>query len=213
MMSCCHGGPGSITYNRRLQSAEQVISILRDKGHFDLPPLPLVPYVLSMATTVVYRSVIDCQRSPQEALPNICDCCDALDDLSQLWTSAKGIAKLARWLSKHITSPSSSSRLLQKHNDNDKLDSSSFNSSSVQPLGITNALLKSASEGAQATVQDHQALWSTSVEATNDVLLGVELGQGFNDLALDVFADMETAGFFDYLNSNYGESESSQSLD
>lgn len=61
-------------------------------------------------------------------------------------------------------------------------------------------------------MQDHQIQWSPSAEAT-EFVPGVDSGQGFDKLAFDVFADMETAGyFFDYLNSNYGESEDSRSL-
>lgn len=210
MMSCRHGGPGSVTYNRRLQSAERVISILRRKGHMDLAPLPLVPYVLSVATTVIYRVVIDGQLSSQEALPYISDCCDALEDLSQLWTSAKGIAKLARWLYKHVTS--SSSNFLQNNSGVSRSDDSRIDSRSAQSSGTPTSVPKPVTDSTQNPMQEHRVSCSPSAETVNNIP-GIELGQGLDGLAFDVFADMETAGFFfDYLNSNYGESEDSRSL-
>ncbi|KAM5381190.1 hypothetical protein ACJZ2D_003106 [Fusarium nematophilum] len=98
MLSCRHSGPGSVHYDRRLASADGVISIVAHGQHESLPPLPLVPYATSMATTVIYRALRDGQRDVHAACSDLRLCCDALDALGERWTSAQGVARLANRL-------------------------------------------------------------------------------------------------------------------
>ncbi|KIH86381.1 hypothetical protein SPBR_08215 [Sporothrix brasiliensis 5110] len=70
----------------------------RDGQHTRLPPLPLIPYALSMATTVVYRALRDKQRDAVTSRRDLARCCEALDGLARLWTSVAAVAKLARRL-------------------------------------------------------------------------------------------------------------------
>lgn len=98
MLSCRYSGPGSVPYNRRLASADRILDIISHGGHESLPPLPLVPYAMSMSTTMIYRALRDGQRDMDAAHKDLCLCCDALDALSQRWTSAKGVARLAKHL-------------------------------------------------------------------------------------------------------------------
>ncbi|KAK2733875.1 hypothetical protein CKAH01_08289 [Colletotrichum kahawae] len=102
MLSCRYSGPGSPQYNRRLASAGGVLSIISKEGSDRLPPLPLVPYAVSMATTVIYRALRDGQRDPETACEDLGLCCKALDVLSERWTTVKGVARLAKRLLRFV---------------------------------------------------------------------------------------------------------------
>ncbi|CAI0652365.1 unnamed protein product, partial [Colletotrichum noveboracense] len=102
MLSCRYSGPGSPQYNRRLASAGGVLKIISKEGSDRLPPLPLVPYAVSMATTVIYRALRDGQRDPETACEDLSLCCKALDVLSERWTTVKGVARLAKRLLRFI---------------------------------------------------------------------------------------------------------------
>lgn len=102
MLSCRYSGPGTRHYNRRLTSADRILQLILEEGSDSLPPLPLIPYAMSLSTTMVYRAFRDGQREPQASYKDLDRCSTALEILSQRWTSAKGIAKLARRLLKVI---------------------------------------------------------------------------------------------------------------
>ncbi|KAK1721432.1 uncharacterized protein BDZ83DRAFT_555222, partial [Colletotrichum acutatum] len=104
MLSCRYSGPKSVQYQRRLSSADNVLRIVCLEGPANLPPLPLIPYAMSMSTTVIYRALRDGERAPDEAHKDLGACYDNLVILSQLWTSAKGVARLVRRL-QHFTRP------------------------------------------------------------------------------------------------------------
>ncbi|KAL2851526.1 hypothetical protein BJY01DRAFT_232942 [Aspergillus pseudoustus] len=95
MLSCRHSGPGSVQYNRRLLSADRILTIFTNEECGNLPPLPLLPYAMSMSTTVIYRAWRDVQRDLDITYRDLCRCCDVLDRLSEQWTNARGVAKLA----------------------------------------------------------------------------------------------------------------------
>lgn len=95
MLSCRHSGPGSIQYRRSFTSANRILEIFSQEGYEHLPPLPLIPYAMSMSTTILYRSLYDHQCSIEVALNNLHSCCRILNALSQRWTSAKGVTELA----------------------------------------------------------------------------------------------------------------------
>lgn len=95
MLSCRHSGPESAQYERRLKSADSILSTVSHGKHEILPPLPLVPYAVAMATTVVYRALRDKRRDVESASRDLLLFCDSLDGLSDRWTSAKGVARLA----------------------------------------------------------------------------------------------------------------------
>lgn len=98
MLSCRHSGPGTVHYKRRLDSADCIVEIMAHGGHKTLPPLPLVPYALAFATTVIYRALRDKQRPIESAFSDLSLCCRALDVLGRRWTSVQGVAKLANRL-------------------------------------------------------------------------------------------------------------------
>jgi hypothetical protein len=98
MLSCRHSGPKTAPYQRRLDAALCVLSLITDGQHTRLPPLPLVPYALSMTTTVVYRALRDKQRDAVSSRRDLARCCETLDRLARLWTNVAAMAKLARRL-------------------------------------------------------------------------------------------------------------------
>lgn len=102
MLSCKFSGPGSLPYNQRLASADRIVEIIARGGYETLPPLPLIPYAMSMSTTTIYRAFRDGQRDTETAYRNLCICCEALEALSQLWTSTKGVTKLAKQLENRL---------------------------------------------------------------------------------------------------------------
>ncbi|KZL66161.1 fungal specific transcription factor [Colletotrichum tofieldiae] len=114
MLSCRYSGPGSVQYMRRLTSADCVLSVITQEGPDNLPPLPLVPYAMSMSTTVIYRALRDGERLPEVAYTDLEACSNNLNVLSQVWSSAKGVAKLVRRLRRY-TSPGT----FYKHSPND----------------------------------------------------------------------------------------------
>ena len=103
MLSCRYSGPNTEQYNRRLASADRVLEMISREGCEGLPPLPLVPYAMSMSTMVIYRALHDRVRDIGKARVDLRQCCDALDDLSERWTSVRGVAKLAKRLCRLIS--------------------------------------------------------------------------------------------------------------
>jgi hypothetical protein len=103
MLSCRYSGPGTLQYIRRLASADRVREIVSHGGCDGLPPLPLVPYAMFMSTTVIYRALHDRVRDINMARQDLDQCCDALDGLSQRWTSVRGVTKLAKRLRRLIS--------------------------------------------------------------------------------------------------------------
>lgn len=98
MLSCRHSGPDNVHYTRRLASADRILEMLGHGQHETLPPLPLVPYAMAMATTVIYRALRDRVRDINASSRDLSLCCEALDTLGQRWTTAQGVAKLAHRL-------------------------------------------------------------------------------------------------------------------
>ncbi|KAJ4144999.1 hypothetical protein LMH87_003864 [Akanthomyces muscarius] len=62
MLSCRFSGPGTVPYRRRLASADAILLIASEQGADALPPLPLIPYAVSLSTTMIYRALRDGQR-------------------------------------------------------------------------------------------------------------------------------------------------------
>ena len=106
MLSCRFSGPGSVQYRRRLASADRILEIICHGGQEYLPPLPLVPYAMSMSTTIIYRALRDGQRAVEVACKDLRLCCEALNALGSLWTSSRDVAKLATRLWRDLAATS-----------------------------------------------------------------------------------------------------------
>lgn len=105
MLSCRYSGPGSVQYNRRLASADRIVDLISCGDYQSLPPLPLVPYAVSMSLTIIYRALRDNQRDNTTAYDNLLLCCNALDAMSKRWTSTKRVVQLAKRLLKLLNNP------------------------------------------------------------------------------------------------------------
>ncbi|KAJ5625113.1 hypothetical protein N7510_001422 [Penicillium lagena] len=115
MLSCRYSGPGSVQYNRRLASADRIVDLTSCNKGQNLPPLPLVPYAMSMALTVIYRALRDNQLDTKTAYDNLLVCCNALEAMNKLWTSTKRVVQLAKRLLKLINKPGV---MNSRHSDN-----------------------------------------------------------------------------------------------
>ena len=115
MLSCRYSPPGSAPYNRRLISADRVVDLIARGKDQSFPPLPLVPYAMSMSLTIIYRALRDNQRDTKTAYEDLLLCCNALDAMNQRWTSTKRIVQLARRLLK-VLSKSTAINAHRAHN-------------------------------------------------------------------------------------------------
>lgn len=102
MLSCRYSGPETTQYERRLASASRTLEIISD-GYERIPPLPLVPYAMSMVTAVIYRALRDEKRDRTSAYRDLKCCYKTLYALSHIWTSARGVAKLTRRLLRRLS--------------------------------------------------------------------------------------------------------------
>lgn len=105
MLSCRYSGPDSVQYNRRLASADRIVGLISCGDYQSLPPLPLVPYAMSMSLTIIYRALRDNQRDNNTAYDSLLLCCNALDAMSKRWTSTKRVVQLAKRLLKLLNKP------------------------------------------------------------------------------------------------------------
>ena len=114
MLSCRYSGPGSVQYNRRLTSADCIVDLISCGKDQSIPPLPLVPYAMSMALTIIYRALRDNERDKHTAYENLLLCCNALDAMTKRWTSTKRVVQLAKRLLKLLNK----SRVMNAHPGN-----------------------------------------------------------------------------------------------
>lgn len=131
-MACHAGGPTTASYKRRIVAADRIQELItscgvhhhRDEGshgsddnnipcaghennHAEhLPPLPLVPYAVSLSLTVAYRLIRDRASSTDfaQAKRDLAVRCSLLEGLSKRWWSADAMAKLGRKALKSLKS-------------------------------------------------------------------------------------------------------------
>lgn len=86
------------SYVRQSLSAVRVISILSTESPDDLPPLPIVPYALSLAMSVAYRHFRQSklERHKNRGKEDMKTCCQLLDRLRTSWWSAGAMADLGK---------------------------------------------------------------------------------------------------------------------
>lgn len=105
MLSCRFSGPGTVPYRRRLASADAILLIASEQGVDALPPLPLIPYAVSLSTTMIYRALRDGQRQVECVWQDLMRCCEVFSTLTSIWTCVEGMQKLARRLLRLLTNP------------------------------------------------------------------------------------------------------------
>ena len=84
------------SYIRQSLSATRVISILSTEPHENLPPLPIIPYAVSLAMSVVYRHFRQrkLQMHKNRAKEELKSCVTLLNRLRTSWWTAGAMADL-----------------------------------------------------------------------------------------------------------------------
>jgi hypothetical protein len=85
-------------------AAVRIHSIVASECAGRLPPLPLVPYAISLSMSVSYRQLRSSKLVTHfnRAKASIEACCHLLEDLSLRWSSAEAMARLGRKVLQHI---------------------------------------------------------------------------------------------------------------
>ena len=105
ILSCRAGGPASRSYNRRIASADRIQKLTADGRFVHLPPLPLVPYAISLSLTVAYRGLRDSHCDPEKTQSDLAARCGILESLNKKWWTADAMAKLGRKALKNLQQP------------------------------------------------------------------------------------------------------------
>lgn len=105
ILACRSGGPTTRSYNRRIECADRIQSLVSEGGRTHLPPIPLVPYAVSLSLTVVYRGLRDHHTETTKGLADLSTRCDMLESLSKKWWTADAMAKLGRKALKSLQHP------------------------------------------------------------------------------------------------------------
>ncbi|KAJ5826246.1 hypothetical protein N7474_003384 [Penicillium riverlandense] len=219
MLSCRYSGPGSVQYNRRLASADRIVDLTSCNKGQNLPPLPLVPYAMSMALTVIYRALRDNQRDTKSAYDDLLVCCNALEAMSKMWTSTKRVVQLAKRLLKVINKPGvMNSRHPGNSTDHLRREAGPFtvtaadNSSTIRhraDSGCSNAeeiatIPLGASQSHKAVHNGHAAHRDEYTQQSNKMWLGSETSDFQLDRAIfDLFDDSLPIAFQDPATLDY----------
>ncbi|KAK5946584.1 hypothetical protein PMZ80_000727 [Knufia obscura] len=105
ILSCRAGGPMSRSYNRRIESADRIQKLTAEGRFAHLPPLPLVPYAISLSLTVAYRGLRDSHSDPVKTQSDLAARCGILESLNKTWWTADAMAKLGRKALKSLQQP------------------------------------------------------------------------------------------------------------
>ncbi|KAF7180578.1 hypothetical protein CNMCM7691_009869 [Aspergillus felis] len=221
ILSCRYSGPGSVQYNRRLASADRIVDLTSYDKAQNLPPLPLVPYAMSMALTVIYRALRDNQRDTKTAYDSLLVCCNALEAISTLWTSTKGVVQLAKRLLKLINKPgimdswhpdNSNDHLRQEREAGPSTVTAADNSSTIRHRadnGCSNAeeiatVPIGASQTHTPVHNGHAAHSDENTQRPNEMWLGSETSHFQFDRAIfDLFDDSLPIAFQDPATLDY----------
>ncbi|KAK5083650.1 hypothetical protein LTR05_006154 [Lithohypha guttulata] len=106
ILSCRAGGPTSRSYQRRIVAADRIQKLTARGRQAHLPPIPLVPYAISLSLTVAYRGLRDGHSDPVKAQADLASRCDILESLNKTWWTADAMAKLGRKALKSLQQPS-----------------------------------------------------------------------------------------------------------
>lgn len=110
ILSCRAGGPTSRSYQRRIVSADRIQKLTAKGLGAELPPVPLVPYAVSLSLTVAYRGLRDSHSDPVKAQSDLAARCDILESFHKTWWTADAMAKLGRKALKSLNQYSEDAR-------------------------------------------------------------------------------------------------------
>lgn len=92
------------SYVRQGLAAIRINSIVASECSQGLPPLPIVPYALSLSTGVSYQQFRSSKLITHfdRAKSSLQDCCSLLEGLAVYWYSAEAMARLGRKALQHM---------------------------------------------------------------------------------------------------------------
>lgn len=105
ILTCRAGGPSTASYARRITAADRIQQLMADGRHALIPPVPLVPYAVSLSLTVAYRGLRDQHVDPERAQADLTTRCETLEALSRSWWTADAMAKLGRKALRSLQQP------------------------------------------------------------------------------------------------------------
>lgn len=105
ILACRAGGPASKSYNRRIASADRIQQLTAEGRHKELPPLPLVPYAISLSLTVAYRGLRDQNGDLSKTQSDLSVRCTILESVNKIWWTADAMGKLGRKALKSLQQP------------------------------------------------------------------------------------------------------------
>ncbi|RMD43338.1 hypothetical protein DV735_g1714, partial [Chaetothyriales sp. CBS 134920] len=109
ILSCRNSSPNTVSYNRRITASDRIESLLSNPPdqYLNIPPLPLVPYAVSLSLTVAYRRLRDnhYHNDPEQIQNALTVRCEMLENLSTYWWTAHGMAQLGRKALKSMQNP------------------------------------------------------------------------------------------------------------
>ena len=212
ILACRAGDATTISYQRRASAAARIqeIATARDTD-LHIPPLPLVPYAVSLSLTVAYRLLRDSRSAADErsAKADLTCRCEVLEKLSARWSSAAAMAKLGR----------KALRSLQQPFVDDPAKVTSMMEEAVAPckplanqaqgVGVDSKTLKqtgldvlsSAAEAHANTNQQRRPSGSVTVDPTYD--LNVANGQ-IHETSLEPVFNQQVSNFDD-LDALFGD--------
>ena len=108
ILTCRAGGPSTTSYRRRAFAASRIQAIATAREtDLHIPPLPIVPYAVSLSMTVAYRLLRDSKslQALQIAQRDLTYRVEVLERLSVRWSTAAAMAKLGRKALKSLEAP------------------------------------------------------------------------------------------------------------
>ncbi|RMZ82324.1 hypothetical protein DV738_g1742, partial [Chaetothyriales sp. CBS 135597] len=109
ILSCRNSSPNTVSYNRRITASDRIESLLSNPPdqYLNIPPLPLVPYAVSLSLTVAYRRLRDnhYHNDPEQIQSALTVRCEMLENLSTYWWTAHGMAQLGRKALRSMQNP------------------------------------------------------------------------------------------------------------
>lgn len=171
MLSCRDSSPGTTSYRRRLRAADRVQELTMGGRWSHFPPLPILPYAVSLSLTVAFRAMLDFQKEITLVYQEISIRLEILKGLSAHWWTAKAMAAFATKVQDGIKFTSPQQQSLRSLN----YDQNKTNANELLDLG--QEISQQATTGIN---YEHGSATAWTIET--------DISSSLNDLFDDVYA-------------------------
>jgi hypothetical protein len=211
ILTCRAGDATTLSYQRRATAAARIQEIVtaRDKD-LHIPPLPLVPYAVSLSLTVAYRLLRDSKSTAEvrSAKADLSYRCEVLEKLSARWSSAAAMAKIGRKALKSIERPFLDDTVQVASMMEEAVAPCKPLANQIQAVGVDSKtseqtgldVLSSAAEAHANTNQQRRPSASLTIDATYDLNANGQLHETSVEPALG-----QEVGNFDDLDALFGD--------